>query len=643
MNRKTAIKDIYLERSVFNARMVFLLLFVTAMMMVLVVRMSNLQVYGYEHYSTLAKNNRVRLAPVPPGRGLIYDRNGVLLAENQSSYSLELTPAQVGDVGGTLQRLKKVVGVTEEDIRRFEKLRRRTPSFRAVALRGNLSDEEVAAFYVERHRFPGVNIEARLQRHYPFATDLSHVLGYVGRINEKEQASVDEKNYRGTTHIGKTGIEKFYESGLHGKSGVRQEEVNSHGRQIRVLQQQQPVSGEALVLSIDIRLQQAAIAALDDNSGAVLALDPRNGEVLAMVSKPGFDPNLFVSGISSREYAALRDNPWQPLFNRTVQGQYPPGSTIKPLAALAGLESGEISASERMYAGPYYTLPNDERRYRDWQRGGHGWVDMDKAIAQSADVYFYDLAYRVGIDKLQQMYARFGLGKATGIDMPSEADGLAPSREWKRRRYNQAWFPGETLIVGIGQGYMLATPIQMAVMTACIAMRGKCPAPHLLKTRLAGGAAPGKASGGSVEPIKLSDERFWDQVIEPMRHVMQAPNGTAWRAFANVVYPVAGKTGTAQVFGLKQDEEYDADSLAKKLHDHALFVGFAPLENPTIAVAVVVEHGGSGGSVAAPIARKVMDAWLVKTPPADPSRDAQTPGQGSKPAAGESAATGHDG
>ncbi len=611
MSRKSVIKDIHLERRNFSTRLVVLVGLVIVLTLMLVARMASLQVFSHHHYSSLARNNRVRLMPVPPSRGLIYDRNGILLAENIPSYRLEIVPSQVKDLGRTLLQLKKLLNLSEDEIKRFERQRRKTPSFQGVPLRVRMSEADVARFYVERYRFPGVDVRAGLTRSYPFGAALAHVLGYVGRINERELKKLDVKNYRGSTHVGKTGIERYYETVLHGKSGVRQAEINSRGQFVRTLEEQPPVTGDGLILSLDIKLQQVAIEAMGpENSGAVIALDPRNGDVLALVSQPGFDPNLFVNGISRKAYGRLRDNPERPLFNRAVQGRYPPGSTVKPLTALAGLEFGVTTPQTQMFAGPYYSLANDPHRYRDWKKGGHGWVDMDKAITQSCDVYFYDLSDKLGIDHLTEMFARFGFGHKTGIDLPVESSGLLPSREWKRRRHGQAWFPGETLIVGIGQGYLLATPLQLAYEAACLAMHGHCATPRLLKSRLTENPHPESLDESSVAPVKLHDEAIWDTVIGGMEHVNQSINGTARRAFQGATYLSAGKTGTAQVFGVKQDAEYNEEGLARRLRDHALYIGFAPVDAPTIAVAVVVEHGGHGSRTAAPMARKVMDAWL---------------------------------
>ncbi|HFD87906.1 MAG TPA: penicillin-binding protein 2 [Gammaproteobacteria bacterium] len=608
MTIKADFKDIYLEQAVFGSRlltMVFVILLLTGS---LIWRMVELQVVETRHYSTLAKNNRVRLSPLPPTRGLIYDRNGALLAENLPSFSLEITPSLVDNLGNTLQRLRKFLNISEEDIRKFQKLRRSQSRYRSTPLLVGLTEEEVARFYVHRRDFPGVSIQSRTRRSYPFGAMFSHVLGHVGRINSKELEQVETANYRGTARIGKTGIEKFYEHELHGATGFKSEEVNAQGEIIRGLSRQAPHTGTSLVLTLDLNLQQVAIEAMGDNTGAVIAMDPRNGEILALASLPVFDPNPFINGISTADYALLRDSELRPLFNRAIQGQYPPGSTIKMVTGLAALESGVTTADKRMFAKGYYQVPNDARKYRDWRKEGHGWVNLTSAIAQSSDVYFYDLAYKTGIDRLAPFFRKFGLGHRTGIDLPGEASGLVPSREWKLKRYKKRWFPGETLISGIGQGYMLSTPLQLARMTSCLAMRGDCPQPHLLKARIPG--SPYRNPDNPDNKIKLKDAAHWDQIIDAMTAVITSPTGTGRRISKNLQWSLAGKTGTSQVFGLKEDEKYDAETLERRLRDHALFVGFAPIEKPQIAVAVVVEHGGHGGVTAAPIARKIIDAWL---------------------------------
>lgn len=611
VSQSLIIKDVQHEASVFNNRLLLGGLLIVLLSLLLASRLAWLQILAFDHYDDLARQNRVKMSALPPSRGLIYDRSGRLLAENVPSYNLQLTAEEIADMPQTLQRLSALLEIPDDDIVAFQRQLKRSPGFASIPLLTNMSEEQVAQFEVSRHQFLGVEVVARLQRHYPESALFAHLLGYVGRINEQEVRKIDPVNYRGTTHIGKTGIEKQYESLLHGLSGIQAREVNSHGRPIRVLEEQRPIEGDSIVLTVDRDLQQIAFDAIGDESGALVAIEPATGEVLAMVSKPAFNPNFFVHGISTKDYRVLTDNPETPLLNRTIQGQYPPGSTIKPLTALAGLEKGTITPYTKMFAKPFFQLQGEKRKYHDWKRTGHGWVDLIDALAVSSDVYFYELAHRLGIDAMTELYNKFGMGSRTGIDTPGELTGILPSRDWKRGRYNIAWYPGETLIVAIGQGYMLTTPLQLATFTSCIAMRGECREPHLLKTQLSkdSGKQDLSTEGWKVE---LRDERNWDYVINGMIEVMHSDQGTARKAAEGAKYKIAGKSGTAQVFSLEEDEKYNADELARDLHDHALFVAYAPVDNPQIAVAVVIEHGGGGSSTAAPIARKVLDKWILK-------------------------------
>lgn len=595
------------------------ILVLAALSMVLI-RLFYLQVVDHQHYTTLSTSNRVRLEAISPPRGMIFDRNNQILAENRPNYILEITPASVDDLSETLDQLAEVITISDLDRRRFRRALRRRSQFEPVPLKFNLNDEEVARFAIERHHFPGVDIEARLGRSYPEQGRMAHVVGYVSRINEKELQSVDKTDYKATTHIGKIGVERHYEDLLHGTVGFQQVEVNAQGRHLRILEYQPPISGKDLVLGIDAGLQAVAEEALEGNTGSIVAIDPQTGDVLAMVSVPHFNPNLFVNGITSKEYSKLRDDPERPLFNRSLTGQYPPGSTIKPIMGLAGINNQVTWAGKTMYAGPYYMLKNDERKYRDWKKEGHGIVNLDKAITQSCDVYFYDLAYKLGIDRIHAFMIQFGLGDRMGIDSTGEATGLVPSREWKRRVRGAPWFPGETLIAGIGQGYMLTTPLQLASATATISTRGERVKPRLVKAiRDSYTGEETQLEPVRLEPVKVDNPLYWDQVIRPMVHVMSRKNGTAWwYAGRNAPYSIAGKTGTAQVFGIAQDEEYDAEKLKRKLRDHALFVGYAPVKDPKIAVAVIVEHGGGGGATASPIARKLMDYYLLERPGLEP-------------------------
>ncbi len=629
-------RDPALESAQFRRRALVAGAGALVLLSVLLVRLNHLQRVAHEHYATLSTNNRVRLQAVAPTRGRIFDRNGVLLAGNQPTYRLEIVPEEVDDMPATLDGLADYVELDEADLQRFRKALRRARPFEGLPLRYRLSEEEVARLAVVRHRFPGVDVAARLSRHYPLGELAVHSVGYVGRINERELQRVDAVNYRATDHIGKTGVERYYESLLHGRVGYQRVEVNVAGRVLRVLEDSPPVPGQDLYLTLDSRLQRIAEAALGEQSGALAAIDPRSGEVLALVSKPTYDPNLFVNGIASADYARLRDDRERPLFNRVLSGQYPPGSTVKPIIGLAGLDSGVQRPRQRTFCIGYYQLPNDERRYRDWKRSGHGLVDLSQAINQSCDVLFYDMALRLGIDRISPMLGQFGFGQRSGIDTVGEASGILPSRQWKRDSRGQPWYPGETLITGIGQGYLTTTPLQLAHATASLARSGERLRPRLLLASRAGAGAELQAQ--HIEPlaaVKLRNEHGWRQVQHAMEQVNQSLRGTARRAFADTGYSTAGKTGTAQVFNLGQDEEYDAETLARKLRDHALYIGYAPAEEARIAVAVVIEHGGSGGSVAAPIARRVMDAWLTELPPLAPIGGGLLPPPGSAPADGD--------
>ncbi len=613
---KLRIKDQWSERRHFIGRIWATAFIVAILLFAVVGRLLYLQVINHRHYATLSEGNRVRIEPVRPTRGLIYDRNGVLLADNLPTYQLEVTLEQVPDLKQTLAALGKVISLRPEDLDAFhDRLRDKRP-FQAVALRTNLSDEEVARFAVNRQKFPGIDIRARLTRTYPLGAETAHVVGYVGNVSPADLQRLDPSQYSGSSEVGKTGVERAYESLLHGSMGNQQVEVNAQGRVLRVLDYNPPVAGSDLYLSLDVRLQEAASAALGSHQGAVVAIDPNTGEVLAMVSKPSFDPNLFVDGIGAKNYMALRDDPKRPLFNRDLRGQYPPGSTIKPFMGLAGLFYHAITPTTDVMCPGYFLLPGESRPYRDWKRTGHGHTDLRKAITQSCDVYFYTLAVNLGIDRIHDFLSRFGFGTRTDVDLPNELDGLLPSREWKRKAHDQPWFPGETVITGIGQGYMLVTPIQLASATATMAARGKRFRPrvlHAVRNPLTGVVI--NADPQPEGDVGAPAEDF-NQIVSDMHNVTKSPWGTAHRISFGAKYAIAGKTGTAQVYSLStNDDEADESQVPEALRDHALFISFAPVEAPRIAVAVIVEHGGGGGSVAAPIARAVMDAYFSEDLP----------------------------
>lgn len=606
------IKDHTAESRRFTRRTWWAMTMVALGMLALVVRLAHLQVISHEHFVTLSQENRVKVIAVPPTRGMIYDRNGVLIAGNQPSFRLEVIPEQVKNMNDTLAALGKLIEITESDLKRFHSLRRRMPRFQGIPLRLHLNDEEIGRFAVDRHLFPGVDIVAALSRYYPLGEHAAHVTGYVGRIDEDDLQYLDIANYSGTSHMGKIGIEKFYESVLHGQVGYQHAETNAQGRLLRVLERVPPNPGKNLYLTIDMRLQLAAETALGEYTGAVVAIDTVTGEILAMVSKPGYDPNPFVNGIDAKAYAALQEHEALPLYNRALRGQYPPGSTMKPFVGLAGLEYNVTTPSKTVYCPGFYKLPGNEHRYRDWKKEGHGSVDFARAIVESCDVYFYDLALSLGIDRLYEFFSRFGFGAKTGVDISGELAGLAPSREWKKAARGQPWFPGETLITGIGQGYTLVTPLQLASATATLAMHGKRLAPRLLYAfQDPDSREMNLQQPAALKPVPVNDPANWDHTIAAMTEAVHGARGTARASAAGAQYRYAGKTGTAQVFGIKQNEKYDEKKIAEKLRDHALFMALAPVDNPRLAVAVIVENGGHGGSVAAPVARKIFDTYLL--------------------------------
>lgn len=605
------LKDRIREVHIFNRRAATAMVMAVLLVFSLIARLIYLQVIGYEHYATLSNDNRVNITPIPPTRGLIYDRNGILLAQNVPSFSLELVPEQVPDLDETLLKLAELMTIGEEDLQRFRKLVEQQPGFEAIPLRFRLSDEEVSRFAVNRHRFPGVDIAARLVRNYPLGARAVHAVGYVGRINETELRNVDPSEYRGTSHIGKIGIEKSYEEILHGTVGVQHVEVNAGGRMLRVLRETLPMPGKNLILTIDARLQAAAEDFLDGRRGSIVAIDPPTGDVLALVSMPTYDPNPFVVGIEPKLYADLQTSLDLPLFNRAIQGEYPPGSTIKPFVALAGLEYGKITPDTRTFCSGAYSLGNSDHKYRDWKKGGHGNTNLTMAISESCDVYFYDLAHELGIDAYYTFLSQFGFGRATRIDLEGERSARLPSREWKRREKKEIWYPGETLIAGIGQGYNLATPLQLAVATATLANRGVRVRPRTVRAfQDPRDSVQTPLPVESLATVKLNQPENWDIVVAGMIDVVHGKKGTARIAGKDAQYIMAGKTGTAQMINIKQDERYVESEIDERLRDHALFIAFAPVDKPRIAVAIIVENGGSGAGIAAPIARKVIDYYF---------------------------------
>ncbi len=615
MYSRIAIKDQIREGQLFTSRAITALAVIILVLLAIIARMVFLQILSHEHYTTLSQNNRVSIQPVAPTRGLILDRNGVVLAQNLPTYTLEIIAERVKDMDQTITELSQIISISDSDIKRFHKQLKHKRRFQPVPLRLRLNEEEVARLAVNRHRFPGIDIAARLMRDYPQTNLAVHSVGYVSRINEKELSQIDPSNYAATNHIGKLGIEKAYEQQLHGTVGFQKVETNVLGRTLRVLERTPPVPGQNITLTLDAELQQTAKQALKGSTGAVVAIDPNNGEILVMASTGDYDPNLFVNGIDHKSYDKLRTSRAKPLFNRALKGQYPPGSTVKPFVGLAGLEDGTITTKSSLFCRGWHTIKGDERKYRDWKKEGHGHTDLKKSITESCDVFYYDLAQTMGIDRINEFLSPFGFGQKTGIDIAGEASGILPSTEWKRRVRGKPWYLGETLIAGIGQGYTLTTPLQLAKATAILGNRGHTVQPHLLKQIALPNSEylqyqPDNAST-TIEQNKTSN---WDEVIKSMENVIYGRHGTARRLNLRQPYRIAGKTGTAQVFGIKQDEEYVEEDIGKHLRDHALFVAFAPSDKPQIAIAVIVENGGHGGSVAAPIAGAVIDQYLGRQP-----------------------------
>ncbi|MFO8023761.1 penicillin-binding protein 2 [Thiohalophilus sp.] len=609
-NARPALKDNLTETTLFNRRLLVASVAVVILTVILISRMFHLQVINQIHFSTLSENNRVNLLPIPPTRGLIYDRNGIVLAQNQPSFTLTLVPEHIPDLDATLARLQNLIQLTDADIERFHRYRRQKRRFEGIPLRFRLTDEEVARISVDQYRLPGIEIKAELARHYPLGKLASHAIGYVGRINELDD--INTANYSATTHIGKVGVERFYEEQLHGEVGYQRVETNAQGRILRVLERTLPKPGKNLYLNLDARLQEIAEQSFKEENGALIAMDPNNGAVLALASLPTYDPNLFVNGIDSASYRVLTSSIDRPLFNRALRGQYPPGSTLKPFLGLASLETEALRPEHEMNCRGWYKLKNDERRYRDWKEEGHGKTDLSKAITESCDVYFYELSFELGIDNIHKYLARFGLGKRTGIDIRGEMPGLLPSREWKRRTRNQPWFHGETLITGIGQGFMLTTPLQLASITATLSQRGQRQTPRMLYAIQDASTNEFNVQDSQPrEPIQDIEQDHWQTVIKAMREVIHGRSGTARLIGYGMQYEAAGKTGTSQVFGIAQDEEYVEEDIVKHLRDHGLFISFAPVRDPRIVVAVIVENGGSGSSSAAPIARRIMDHYLL--------------------------------
>jgi penicillin-binding protein 2 len=630
MSQFVELKNLEGELAEFRRRAAFAALFVLALFAILFGRFVFLQVMKHEHYYTQAEANRISLVPIVPNRGLIVDRHGTVLAENFTAYTLEINPNLVPDLEATIESLSQLIEIAPKDRRRFKRLLDESRQLAAIPIRTRLSEDEIARFAANRYRFPGVEINARLFRRYPNGTMASHVVGYIGRINPKDMESLETNgllsNYRGSEHIGKTGLEQKYERELHGTTGLEQVEVNSGGRAVRTLSRTPPVSGNNLQLHLDLRLQEAAEAAFGQRRGALVAIDPQTGGVLAFVSKPGFDPNLFIDGIDPPTWNELNNHPDRPMVNRALTGQYPPGSTYKPFMALAALHLGKRTPQYAINDPGVFTLPGNSHQYRDWKPGGHGSVDMHRSIVISCDTYYYQLAFDLGIDAISNFMRQFGFGSRTGIDMEGESIGINPSQEWKQRRFRQKWYVGDTISIGIGQGYNVTTLLQLANATAIIANKGAVFQPHLVNHIQDSTTRSLRAV--LAEPLRKLDLKpeHWAIVQRAMIDV-NTPGGTGYRAFADAKYSVGGKTGTSQVIAIKQGQKYDASKIDERHRDHALYIAYAPADNPKIALAVLVENAGGGGAHAAPLARTVMDFFLLGQP-VKPIDAAPEPGAG---------------
>ncbi len=605
----------YIPKRLFKARVITAAIIILGLLSLLLYNLYNLQVTQYSDYQTTSDGNRFDLTSISPQRGLIYDSKGRVLAGNRTSYDLELLPDLITDRDTVIEKLQSLSNLDARALSDLENRIRTNPNSHRLVLRSNLFEEEVARIASELYRMPELEVVGRLVRYYPENDLFSHVVGYVGTVDSEDLGRIDKKNYLRRDDIGKTGIEKYYEPMLRGKLGLRRVEVNAHRKILASTDLRPAQAGDDIMLTVDTHLQRAAYEALAEHQGAVVVLDPRSGGVLAMVSKPTFNPNLFTYSFSEKKYRELNaDNSFNPFFHRALSGQYAPGSTLKPVVALAALKFKIVDPSYRMYAGPYYQIPGFKRHYRDWRKDGHGLVDLSLSITQSCDVFFYDVAYRMGVSKLSSFLEEFGLGNKTKIDTTSEASGLVPTPHWKYSKRNEKWFPAETIMMGIGQGYLLATPLQLAVMTATLANRGKKVTPYLVQAHRKTGRTEWQKKTPE-SPVQLSDnsQQDWDYVIDAMIDTVHRPNGTAYRIGQFAEYKIAGKTGTVQTRRILDRKKEKEVELQRELRDHAMFIGFAPPSTPEIAIAVVVEHSGSGSKYAAPVARRVLDAYFGKT------------------------------
>ena len=611
--QRNSFRDYTAEQALFVRRALIAFIGILLLSCVLVANLYNLQIIRFDDYSTRSNENRIKLVPVAPSRGIIFDRNGIPLALNRTVYQIEVVPEKVADLQQTLDALKPIVDLTDDDLVAFQKERKRSRRFSSVALKTGLNDIQVARFAVNQYRFPGVEVKGYQHRYYPYGSALTHVLGYVSKINDRDVARLEKEekwpNYAATHDIGKLGIERYYEDVLHGKTGYEEVEVNNRGRVIRQLHEQSPQAGRDIYLTIDLKLQQYIETLLTGSRAAVIVSDPRNGEVLAMVSTPSYDPNLFVDGISSKDYKALLQNENRPLINRATQGVYPPASTVKPYISVSALTAGVITRTTSLFDPGWWQLPGSEKRFRDWKRWGHGRLNVTRSLEESADTFFYQVAYDMGIDRLSEWMGKFGYGHNSGIDLFEESAGNMPTREWKMKRFKKPWYQGDTIPVGIGQGYWTATPIQMNKALMTLINDGEIKIPHLMMSTIENGVkVPYRQP--VLPPVADVHNGYWEVAKDGMYGVANRPNGTARKSFADASYKIAAKSGTAQVFGLKANEIYNAHKLAEHLRDHKLMIGFAPYDHPRVAISMILENGGAGPAVGT-LMRQIFDHIIL--------------------------------